>query len=85
MCRTILMDVRQLHHTAKDEKKREERYEPSMKLRIRHPQSAHSRHDSSTPALSLQPFRALLPESLDNPPPSAQNLRVGRSNDKQKQ
>jgi hypothetical protein len=46
MCRTILMDVRQLHHTAKDEKERKERYEPNTNLRIRRPQFDHSSHDS---------------------------------------
>jgi hypothetical protein len=46
MFRAILMDVRQLHQAAKEEKKRKERYEPNTNLRIRRPQFAHSSHDS---------------------------------------
>ena len=42
MFRAILVDVRQLHQAAKEEKKRKQRYEPNTSLRIRRPQFAHS-------------------------------------------
>ena len=46
MFRAILVDVRQLHQAAKEEKKRKQRYEPNTNLRIRRPQFAHSPHES---------------------------------------